>query len=180
MRVKLGQRQDEKEPQSMQLESPTMAPLTEPISGDDYVRVVLVGRQEAWLEAWHAAHPGMYLRFPPPLDSFVAPGDEDFVILREAAPKRAPRPRVYRTAESLRAERDEVERRMAAVAGEESTDGAVVNLSPNSRSRAARTAGRRRFEQMDRALSRYTALRAKRDQLNGRIARAEARERRAG
>ena len=154
-----------------------LAPLTEPISGDEYVRVVLIGRQEAWL----AAHPDTGLRFPPLLEWFIQPEDEGFVILPESepAPKRTPQPRVYRTAESLRAERDKIERQMDAVAGVGPTDRAAANLSPNARSRAARTAGRRRFAQMDRALSRYTALRARRDGLNGRIANAEARERRA-
>lgn len=152
-----------------------LGPLTEPISGDEYVRVVLVQRQEAWLRAHPSARPG----FPPLLEWFIEARDEEFVQLPESepAPKKERKPRVYRSAESLREELAEVERRMAAVAGAgDCGDGAVVNLSPFARSRAARVAGRKRFEQMDRALEKYGRLRRRRDGLRCRIAAAEKRE----
>jgi hypothetical protein len=153
-----------------------IGPLTGPISGDEYVRVVLVRRQEAWIAA-HETSRG----FPPLLEWFIEPGDEEFVQLPEAvekpSSKDAPKPRQYRSAESLRAERDGLLRRMEQVAGRgDLGDRAAVNLSPYARSRAARTAGRRRFAQMDRDLETYTKLKRRLDVLNSRIARAEARE----
>jgi hypothetical protein len=150
--------------------------LTEPIFGDEYVRTILVARQEAWLTANPAARDR---GFPPLLEWFIQPEDERFVQLPEDEPKAPPlprQPRKYRSAASLREERDGIERRMNAIAGEDSTDGAIVNLSPHSRSRAARNAGRRRFAQMDRDLARYVQLRRRYDQLTARIAAAEARE----
>lgn len=149
-----------------------IGPLTEPISGDEYVRVVLVQRQQAWIAA-HGASPG----FPPLLEWFVTVEDESFVQLPEPAAKPVPKPRRYRSAASLRAERDELLRRMEAVAGRSDTgDLAAANLSPSARSRSARVAGRRRFAQMDRDLSTFTGLRRRVDALAGRILRAEARE----
>lgn len=153
-----------------------VGPLTEPVSGDEYVRVVLVGRQQAWL----AVNPTGKSWLVPLLEWFIEPGDEAFVHLPESEPvplRRARKPRVYRSAALLRAELAEVERHMAAVAGAgDCGDGAVVNLSPNARSRAARTAGRKRFAQLDRALERYAQLQRRRDALRSRIVSAEARE----
>jgi hypothetical protein len=52
--------------------------LTKPISGDEYVRTVLVARQEAWFKA----HPDARRSgFPPLLEWFVQPADEQFVQL---------------------------------------------------------------------------------------------------
>lgn len=149
------------------------APLSELISGDDYMQV-LVQRQQAWTAANAPARSSW--ASAPLLEWFVEPGDEQFVQLPEPTRRPDPQPRMYRSAESLRAERDEVERRMNEIAGTGPTDGAAVNLSPYSRSRAARTAGRRRFAQLDRSLEQYTKLQHRRDQLNGRLANAEARE----
>jgi hypothetical protein len=77
----------------------------------------------------------------------------------------------------LREERDKVAAQLAAIGDEDCADGAVVNLSPYSRSKAAARAGRRRFERMDRDLERYAALQRRLENLNGRILTAEARER---
>jgi hypothetical protein len=152
--------------------STKLAPLAEPIDAEDYMQVLL-DRQAAW----EAEHPSQgWVR--PLLEWFIEPGDEKWVRLPEPAPtaKRQPTPRVYRSAESIRAELADVEARMARVAGEDCGDGAVVNLSPYSRSRAARNAGRRRFEKLDRDLERYSKLKARRDRLAAQLARAEARE----
>lgn len=145
--------------------------LSAPIDGEDYIRILLE-RQAAW----EAAHTGPYLR--PLLEWFIAPGDEKWVRLPESAPapKREPKPRVYRPAAEIRTELAKVEATMASIAGSGTDDPAVVNLSPNSRSRAARTAGRHRFAQMDRDLERYAALARRRTRLAGRLAAAEARE----
>lgn len=150
--------------------------ITGPIAAEDYI-TVLVARQSAW----RSRNPQVTL--PPLLEWFIREGDEAHVILpnHEAQPKRVRTPRVYRTAASLREERDRIQARMDQVAGTDPSggDNAVVNLSPNSRSKAARTAGRRRFAQNDRALATFTALRKRRDALASQIARADAREARA-
>jgi hypothetical protein len=148
------------------------APLSKPVTGDEYM-AVLLQRQAAWI----ARHGGDRTR-PPLLEWFIRPGDERFVQLpsETAAPKRERQPRAYRSAASLRAEHAEVQARMDAITGAGSDDPAIVNLSPYSRSRAAARAGRRRFAQLDRDLERYTALRARLTRLENRIAMADARE----
>jgi hypothetical protein len=160
------------EPERPAVSEPT--PLTAPISGEDYI-ALLVARRDAWEARNGGARP---YGLPALIEWFIEDGDEKFVQLPEdkPAPKRERNPRVYRSAASLREERDAVQAKMDAITGEDTTDGAVVNLSPFSRSRAARNAGRRRFAKLDRDLERYTALRTRRDNLNFRIATAEARE----
>lgn len=149
-----------------------VVPLSAPIDGEEYMRVLL-DRQAAW----EAAHPGPG-RFRPLLEWFIVDGDEHQVRLPEAtlAPRRVTAPRVYRTAESIRADLAKVEGEMARVAGTGPGDRAAANLSPYSRSRAARNAGRRRFAQLDRDLERYASLERRRVKLVGRLAAAEARE----
>lgn len=150
------------------------APLAAPISGEDYI-ALLVARRDAWEARNGGARP---YGLPALIEWFIQDGDEEFVQLPEdkPAPKRERKPRVYRSAASLREERDAVQARMDAITGEDTTDGAVVNLSPFSRSRAARNAGRARFAKLDRDLERYAALRTRRDNLDSRIRSAEARE----
>ena len=150
------------------------APLAEPISGDNYMQV-LVQRQQAWIAANAPTRTPSWASAPL-LEWFIEPGDEQFVQLPGPVQRPAPQPRTYRSAESLRVERDGVERRMHEVASAGPTDPAAVNLSPFARSRAASRAGRRRFAQLDRSLEQYTQLQQRRDRLNGRIASAEARE----
>lgn len=148
-----------------------VAALAAPIDAEDYIEVLLT-RQAAWV----AAHSLRCLS--PLLEWFVEPGDEQWVRLPDTAPaaKREVKPRVYRSAAAIRAELVEVEAKMASIAGSGPQDGASVNLSPHSRSRAARNAGRRRFVQLDRDLARYTALDTRRAGLAGRLAAADARE----
>lgn len=151
-----------------------IGPLTEPIDGDEYVRVVLTQRQRAWIEAH-----GSREDFPPLLEWFITAEDEKFVMLPtvERPPARVPQPRRYRSAASLREEHATLLARMERVAGRSDLgDRAAANLSPHARSRAARSAGHRRFEQMDRDLRTYARLRERAEALAGRIARAEARE----
>jgi hypothetical protein len=148
-----------------------IAPLTAMIDGEDYMRVLL-DRQASW----EAAHPDCRLR--PLLDWFVVDGDEQWVILPEhkPQPKRQPKRRVYRSAASIREELARVEAQMTRIAGSGPDDPAAVNISPHARSRAARTAGRRRFAKLDRDLERYAQLDTRRSRLAGRLAAAEARE----
>jgi len=152
--------------------------LTEPISGEDYI-LVLLARQAAYVATLEQSGP--LLRFPPLLEWFVRDEDEQHVVLPETtpAPKRVPKPRVYRSAESIRAELENVIAQLATFDANDVPDRAAANLSPHARSRAAARAGRRRFERMDRDLQRYTALTQRRDRLAGRLATAQAREQRA-
>jgi len=154
------------------VEVPEPAPLTEPIDGDAYI-AVLLARQAAWIH-----RNGGDRTLPPLLEWFIRAGDEDFVIVPEEkpTPKRERRPQTYRSAASLIEERDKVQARMDKITGAGSDDPAIVNLSPNARSRAARNAGRRRFEQLDRDLERYTALSNRLERLDYRIKAAQARE----
>lgn len=146
-------------------------PLAAPIDAEDYMQLLL-DRQAAW----EAAHPHHRLR--PLLEWFIAPGDEQWVCLPAPAPapKREPTPRVYRSAASIRTELAAVEATMARIASAGPDDPAAVNLSPHARSRAARTAGRRRFAQLDRDLERYANLERRRTRLAGQQVAAEARE----
>lgn len=157
--------------------------MTAQLTGDEYI-ALLQRRQDEWVAA-QAQRP-FRVRFTPLLEDFVEPGDEDLVDPTVYAPappqpkqtptKRTPKPRKYRSAESLRAERDRVQARRDAIAARDCRDVAIVNLGPSSRNSRFARAGRRRFEQMDRDLQRYTQLTAKLADLGGRIARAEARE----
>lgn len=170
------------------------------LTGDEYMQVLL-DRQAEWIAAQPArqaadaqierikreypdANPCLKPGWEAPvplLEWFVRPGDEDLVDLPESKPepKRTPKPRVYRSAESLREERDRLQARRSVIVADDGGDMAEVNLSPSSRSRAARNAGRRRFAKLDRDLERYATLTRRIDSLNFRIARAEAREERA-
>lgn len=149
------------------------APLDHAITGEEYI-AVLLARQAAWISRNRSYGADR----PPLLEWFIRDGDEDFVHLPEEAPsaKRERRPRVYRSAASLREERAKVQARMDAITGSGPDDPASTNLSPFSRSKAAARAGRRRFEKLDRDLERYTALSQRLARLDGRIMLADARE----
>ncbi|MFD8496315.1 hypothetical protein [Amycolatopsis sp. NPDC059657] len=149
--------------------------LTEPVTGEQYMDILLA-RQAAWIARYDGNR-----SFPPLLEWFIRDGDEAFVVLPAAAPtpKRPRTPRLYRSAASLREERAQVQARLDVFNDDGPADRAMANLSPNSRSRAARNAGRRRFEQMDRDLQRYAALTERLNRLDGRIALADAREAKA-
>jgi hypothetical protein len=153
-----------------------MANTTDLLSGDQYMEL-LIQRQKAWMEA----HPDAYNdRFPPLYVWFIKPGDEALVDMasleHEPTVKREPQPRQYRSAESLRAERDKVQEQIDALWNAGPADRAAANLSPFSRSKAARRAGRRRFEALDREIERGAHLNRRLASLNSRIISAEARE----
>jgi len=152
--------------------------LSGPVRGEEYMQVLLA-RQAAYVATQEQSGP--LQRYAPLLEWFVRDEDVEYVVLPEAvpAPKRASKPRVYRSTESIRAELENVTAHLAAFGANDVPDRAAANLSPHVRSRAAARAGRRRFERMDRDLECYTALARRRDQLAGRLASAEAREKRA-
>lgn len=163
---------DAEAPGPVEIDEPR--PLSAPVTVDEYMKI-LVRRQEAWL----AAHPRASRTFPPLCEWFIRSEDERWIILpkSEPAPKKERKPRVYRSAESLREERDKVQAKRDAIADAGPYDPAFVNLSPYARDKAAARAGRRRFEKMDRDLQRYAELSNRLDALNFRIRTAEARER---
>lgn len=152
--------------------------LSAPISRDDYM-LVLLARQAAYVVAQQESGP--LLRYPPLLEWFIRDEDEAYVVLPDVAPqpKRTPKPRVYRSAASIREELEKVDAQLLAFSSPDLPDRAAANLSPYARSKAAARAGRRRFERMDRDLERYTKLKNKRDALASRLALAEAREKKA-
>lgn len=149
--------------------------LTGPVTGDEYI-AILLQRQAAYI----ARNSPNGTTCPPLLEWFIRADDEDFVQIPEPAPapKQKTTPRVYRSAASLREERDRVQAQIDNFGDSSAPDRASANLSPNARSKAARNAGRQRFERMDRDLERFTALVKRRDMLNGRVATAEDREHR--
>lgn len=157
--------------------APQPPPLTAPIDGEAYMQLLLQ-RQADWAATrWPGGVPtGTWL---PLLESFIQAADEEFVQLLDRVKRERP-PRTYRSAASLREERVRVDAQIDALISKDgSLDGAAVNLSPYSRSRAAASAGRRRFKTLDRDVEKSTALRKQLSGLDGRIMRAEAREARA-
>lgn len=163
-----------------------MTDQTQRMTGDEYMQL-LEQRRDAWEAARVARErpegfPQITPKFEmrPLLEWFVEAGDDDLVTLPESTPKpkREPKPRVYRSAASLREERDRAQRQLDALTGDDG-DRAAANLSPTSRNRAARNAGRARFARLDRDLERYTQLKQQVGALNTKIYRAETRERAA-
>jgi hypothetical protein len=173
-----------------------------PVNGDEYMELLEQRRAEAeaaararraeqdQLERFRNAPLGVNPQITtqawvqgPLLEHFVRPGDEDLLDLPDPAPapNREPHPRVYRSAASLREERDRLQARRAAHIdsdnGSPAHDAfAIVNVSTQSRNRAARASGRRRFAGLDRELKQYAALTRRIQSLDSRIAKAEARE----
>jgi len=161
---------------------------TQPLTSDEYMELLEQRRAE-----WAALpKPDMPLTPKawvqgPLLERFVRSGDEDLVDLQTpqpAAPKPTPKPRVYRSAASLREERDRLQARRDTYiepdnGSAEHDARAIVNVSTQSKNRAARASGRRRHARNDRQLREYAALTRRIQSLDSRIAKAEAREARA-
>lgn len=145
------------------------------MTGDEYM-AVLLERSDVYM----ASFDGKPFRpkFPPLLEWFIRPGDEALVELpaEELQPKpvRKPRQRKPVDVEALKARREQLAAKRDRIAGHDTGDRAAANLSTQSRHRAARTAGRRRFAQMDRDLEAFTRLTKQIEQLDSRIARAGA------
>jgi hypothetical protein len=160
------------------------------VNGDEYMEL-LEQRRAAWEAASQGGNPQITPKswVRPLLEQFVEAGDENLVDLPErqpAEPKpvQAKRPRVYRSAASLREERDRLQARRAAYiepdnGSAEHDARAIVNVSTQSKNRAARASGRRRHARNDRQLREYAALTRRIQSLDSRIAKAAAREERA-
>jgi len=166
------------------------------MTSDEYMQLLKERRAEAEIAAkleWFRSAP---LEGSPPftpkawvrplLESFVQPGDEDLFAPSKAAPapKRETTPRTYRSASSLREERDRLQTRRDGLV--KADDGsveadpfAIGNISTQALYPRARAAGRRRFARMDRDLEQFAHLLRRIDVLDSRIAKAEAREERA-
>ena len=163
------------------------------MTSDEYMQLLKERRAEAEIAAkleWFRSAP---IEGSPPftpkawvrplLESFVLPGDEDLFTPPKAAPapKREATPRTYRSAASLREERDALlARRDGLVKADdgsvEADPFAIGNISTQALYPRARAAGRRRFARMDRELERFASLTRRIDVLDSRIAKAEARE----
>lgn len=149
------------------------APLSEPIDGEAYIEVLLA-RQAAYISRNFPYGTDI----PPLLSHFVRDEDAAFVVLPEQKPqpKRVSKPRVYRSAASIREELEQVIAQRDAIGGNEPADRAIANISPFARSKSAARAGRRRFAQMDRDLEKYARLTQRIETLRFRLLSAEARE----
>jgi hypothetical protein len=158
-----------------------MAAETRRLTGGEYMEL-LEQRRAAW-EAECARSGTLRPRYGALLEWFVQDGDEKLFTPPKAAPvpKRETKPRVYRSAASLREERDQLQARRAAFVepdngGPEHDARAIVNVSTQSKNRASRASGRRRHASNDRALREYAALTRRIGALNSQIVKAEARE----
>ncbi|MEQ7847761.1 hypothetical protein [Nocardioides kribbensis] len=143
------------------------------MTGDEYMDLLLE-RQAEW-ERKHAGDP----RRPwarPLLEWFIREGDDLLFTPPEEQPqpKRATQSRVYRSAASLRAERDRLVTQRAPLLTPILTDRAAAGGVALGPKRTARVQA-----QEDRRLQRYVSLTRRIEALETRIQRAEAREVRA-
>lgn len=136
------------------------------LSGDEYMQLLLK-RQSQWLASNPPATRGRLTSLPPLLEWFIRDGDEDLVELPTPTPKPAPNPRTYRSAASLRTDRDRLIAQRDAITTGGHQDPAMCTLG-----------GRRRWEKLDRDIATVAELNRRIDALNGRIASADAREQR--
>lgn len=136
------------------------------LTGDEYVQLLL-HRQSEWLAANPPNTRGRLTSLPPLLEWFIRDGDEDLVELPQPAPKPAPRPRTYRSAESLRADRDQLTARRDRIIFGGHDDPAACNINT-----------RARWKQLDRDIAAVAALSRRIQRLDHRIVAAEHREQR--
>ncbi|MDM8084726.1 hypothetical protein QUV83_08125 [Cellulomonas cellasea] len=137
------------------------------MTGDEYMALL-----EQRRDAYEAEHPTARAWVRPLLEWFIRPGDEALVALPTTAPKRQTTPRTYRTAESLRADRDRVDAEIRRLSDSAALpDRAASHGVALGRARTARHQAR-----ADRALARAAELYQRLSVLDGRIARAERRE----
>ncbi|MBE5502380.1 Uncharacterised protein [Mycobacteroides abscessus subsp. massiliense] len=136
---------------------------TEKLTGDQYMEL-LVDR----LKKWQADHPQSDPKYPPLLEWFIREGDEDLVELPEPKQRPKPTPRTYRSAASLRAERDKLAARNEALFFDGPCDRAAANINTRSR-----------WKKLDSDIAKGAALAKRIRNLEYRIADADAREARA-
>lgn len=140
------------------------------LTGEEYMELLL--ERQAQFMARCAPRPGAKVLLAPTLETFVRPGDEDLVELPAPEPKPTRTPRRYRPASYWRQRLAAIESQMAATAARVDLDDRAaaggVGLGPK---RAARHCDR-----ADAALSRYTALKARRSHAERMLNAATARE----
>lgn len=153
------------------------SPASPLLTPDQYVALLLRRQEE------HAATHPRVLGFPPLLEWFIEPGDEDLVdmaaIDRPAPsprPARSKRPRQYRPASHWQAELERIEQRMAAINGIQrhaTTDPAAYGgLGIHQTARQARRYG----AQIDRAAAEYVRLEKRKTHAARMLRAAQARE----
>ncbi len=138
---------------------------TEKLTPDAYMEL-LVQRQNDWLKDNPPRSRGRLTSLPPLLEWFVRPGDEHLVELPEPPAKPKPQPRTYRSAASLRTERDALIKRRDAIIFDGPADRAAANVSTPSR-----------WKKLDRDITKVVRLSNRINALGYRIADADHRER---
>ena len=138
------------------------------MTGDEYM-TLLMERQAEYM----AEHPTVKPWMRPLLEWFIQPGDEQLFTPPPdpEQPKPISKPRVYRSAASLRAERDRLQARADRLATPILPDRAAAGGAGLGPKRTARV-----HAAEDRKLQQYVALTKRISALDSRIARAEARE----
>lgn len=155
--------------------APTGAASAAPrLTGDEYM-AVLIERRDAYYAEHGQPRPG----FPALLEWFVRDGDEDLFTPPEPAPqpKREPKPRTYKPASHWREKLERIDRELDALdTGPRfgTTDRAAYGGVgvPQTARQDAQWARR-----IDRTAERYGRLTRARDEVAGKLARAEIRER---
>ena len=146
---------------------------------DEYMDVLLA-RQAAHI----ADHPPRRPGFPPLLEWFIRPGDEDLVNMnaikaattREDGPPSVKKPRTYRTAAHWRDQLARIDARLEAINGitrHGTTDPAAyggIGVRQTARQQ------QRYWARIDRAAGEHTRLTARRVQVAAKLRRAEQRE----
>lgn len=141
------------------------------MTGEEYMALLLQRQSE-----WESEHPGRQPWARPLLEWFIRDGDELLFIppAEVPQPKRETKPRVYRTAASLREQRERLVTQRAPL---------LVPLSPDRAASGGQALGRKRTGRMqqreDARLRRFVELDRRIRALDYRIQRAEARERKA-
>lgn len=149
------------------------------ITPDEYMDVLLA-RQAAHI----ADHPPRRPGFPPLLEWFIRPGDEDLVNMnaikaattREDGPPSVKKPRTYRPAAHWRDQLARIDARLEAINGitrHGTTDPAAyggIGVRQTARQQ------QRYWARIDRAAAEHTRLTARRAEVAAKLRRAEQRE----
>lgn len=138
------------------------------MTGDEYMTLLLERQAEHM-----AANPPAQPWAKPLLEWFIRDGDEELFTPppETPQPKREPKPRVYRSAASLRVERDRLATQAAPLVAPIANDRAATHGAALGRRRTDRMAARE-----DAKLRKYVALDKRIKELDRRIERAERRE----
>lgn len=155
-------------------EAPTgAAPAAPRLTGDEYMALLVERR-----DAYYAEHGQPRLGFPALLEWFICDGDEDLFTPPEATPQPKPerKPRTYRPASHWRERLARIDAELAALdpgPRHGTTDRAAYGgIGVRTTARQDRQWGAR----IDRTAERYVRLTRARNEVAGKLARAERRE----